>query len=54
MKSSSWLWAGVALLFALMACAWTAMFFFARSAHVETVPLAAPSGQASPTGPEAR
>lgn len=31
---------GVATLFALMACAWTAMFFFAGKAHVESVPLA--------------
>ncbi len=48
MKSSGWLWGGVALVFAHMACAWTAMFFFARSARVESVPLAAPAA----TGPE--
>jgi hypothetical protein len=39
MKSASWLWFAVAALFALMACAWTAMFFFARQARVEAVPL---------------
>ncbi len=39
MKPSRWVWAGVAGLFVLMACAWTAMFFFAGRAHVETVPL---------------
>ena len=37
----------VAGLFALMACAWTAMFFFAGRAHVESVPLAAPIAPAS-------
>lgn len=46
MKSSKWLWVGVALVFALMVCAWTAMFMFARRAHVESVPLAAPAGEA--------
>jgi hypothetical protein len=35
-----WWWVGG--LFLLMACAWTAMFFFAGRAHVESVPLAAP------------
>ncbi|MEO0054272.1 MAG: hypothetical protein RLZZ50_219 [Verrucomicrobiota bacterium] len=55
MKSSGWLWGGVALLFALMGCAWTAMFFFARSARVESVPLAAPAATGSEqAGPGAR
>jgi hypothetical protein len=39
MKSPTWLWLAVATLFALMACAWTAIFFFADQAHVESVPL---------------
>jgi hypothetical protein len=50
MKSSKWLWAGVALVFVLMACAWTAMFVFSRQAHVESVPLAS-GGRAGPPGP---
>ena len=50
MKSSTWLWGGVALVFVLMGCAWTAMFVFARSARVESVPLSGPtvSGRARP------
>lgn len=50
MKSSAWLWGCVTLVFALMACAWTAMFFFARAAGVESVPLSATtvSGRARP------
>jgi len=39
MKSSAWLWGGVAAIFLLMACAWTAMFFFAGRAQVQSVPL---------------
>ena len=43
MKTSVWLWGGVAGLFFLLACAWTAMFFFAGRARVESVPLASSS-----------
>ena len=40
MKTSSRsMWVCVVGLFALMACAWTAMFFFAGKAQVESVPL---------------
>lgn len=45
MKSSGWLWTSVAALFVLMACAWTALFYFARQAQVQSVPLAAPAAQ---------
>ena len=41
MKTSRPMWVCVAALFALMACAWTAMFFFAGKAQVKSVPLAA-------------
>ena len=54
MKSSGWLWGGVAVLFLLMACAWTAMFFFAGRAGVESVPLVSPGGNALPDTSEAR
>ena len=54
MKSSGWLWGGVAVLFLLMACAWTAMFFFAGRAGVESVPLVSPGGTARSDAPEAR
>ena len=40
----------VIALFALMACAWTALFYAANQAHVESVPLQAP-GRAGPPGP---
>jgi len=40
MKSSAWLWTGVSAVFLLLACAWTAMFFFAGRAEVKSVPLA--------------
>ena len=33
------LWIGVGVVFALMALAWTAMFFFASKYRAETVPL---------------
>lgn len=33
-------------LFSLMACAWTVLFYVAGQAHVESVPLVAPAGQA--------
>ena len=39
-KNSASLWIAVAVVFALMACAWTAMFFFASQAKVESVPIA--------------
>lgn len=45
MKTSKSLWACVLALFALMTCAWTAMFFFAGKAQVRSVPLVV----ASPT-----
>ena len=47
MKTSKSLWACVLALFALMACAWTAMFFFAGKAQVKSVPLVT-------EGPDAR
>ena len=34
------MWMCVASLFALMACAWILMFFFAGKAQVKSVPLA--------------
>ncbi len=43
----------VAALFGLMACAWSAMFYFAGLAHVESVPLAVPTA-APAQHPEAR
>ncbi len=49
MKSSRAMWAGVIGLFALMLCAWTAMFFFAGRAGVKSVPLA-PTAAATPEG----
>lgn len=49
MKSSKWLWGGVALVFVFMACAWTAMFFFAGKAEVRSVPLAGGGGEAPPS-----
>lgn len=48
MKTSKSLWACVLGLFALMACAWTAMFFFAGKAQVKSVPLAAASHTEEP------
>jgi hypothetical protein len=42
MKPSTKVGLLVAALFTLMACAWSAMFYFAGRAHVESVPLAAP------------
>lgn len=44
MKSASWIWLWVGFGFALLCVAWTAMFFFARQANVQSVPLAAPVG----------
>lgn len=38
-SSSATLWIGVGVVFALMALAWTAMFFFASKHRAETVPL---------------
>ncbi len=37
--SSATLWIGVGVVFALMALAWTAMFFFASKYRAESVPL---------------
>lgn len=39
MKTSRSMWLGVIGVFVLMACAWTAMFFFAGKAKVESVPV---------------
>ena len=51
MKTSSRsMWVCVVGLFALMACAWTAMFFFAGKAQVESVPLVS-DVRAGPPGP---
>jgi flagellar basal body-associated protein FliL len=36
---SATMWIGVGIVFALMALAWTAMFFFASKYRAETVPL---------------
>jgi hypothetical protein len=36
---SAGMWIGVGVVFALMAMAWTAMFFFATKHRAETVPL---------------
>lgn len=36
------LWIGVGVVFALMALAWTAMFFYASKYRPDTVPLEAP------------
>ena len=38
-SSSRSLWMGVAVVFTLMALAWTAMFIFSSRNPVETVPL---------------
>lgn len=40
MKRGSGIWIGVAVGFALMALAWTGMFYAAGRAKVRTVPLA--------------
>jgi hypothetical protein len=39
MKPGASMWFAVAGFFALMGCAWAAMFFFAGRAKIETVPL---------------
>ena len=36
---SAGMWIGVGVVFALMAMAWTAMFFFATNHRAESVPL---------------
>ena len=51
MKTGTLVALAVAGLFALMACAWSAMFFFAGQAHVESVPLVVSEGRAGPPGP---
>jgi hypothetical protein len=38
-KGGAALWIGVAVVFGLMALAWTAMFFFATKHRPESVPL---------------
>lgn len=43
MKRGSGIWVGVAVVFTLMALAWTGLFYAAGKAHVETVPLAKPA-----------
>lgn len=40
MKPGAGIWVGVAVVFGLMALAWTALFFAAGRAEVKTVPLA--------------
>ena len=42
MKRGRGIWIGVAVVFALMALAWTGLFYAAGKAHVQTVPLARP------------
>lgn len=42
------LWIGVGIVFALMALAWTAMFFFASKYRAENVPLEAPKEAGKP------
>lgn len=46
MKTGTFVALAVAGLFVLMAGAWSAMFFFAGRAHVESVPLATTQGGA--------
>lgn len=41
--SSATLWIGVGVVFALMALAWTAMFFFASKHRAASVPLETPA-----------
>lgn len=53
MKTSRAMWAGVIGVFALMACAWTAMFFFAGKAEVRSVPLVS-EVRAGPPGPPSK
>ena len=45
-KRGAGLWIGVGVVFALMALAWTAMFFFASKYRAETVPLPAREAKA--------
>jgi flagellar basal body-associated protein FliL len=45
-SSSSTMWIGVGVVFALMALAWTAMFFFASKYRAESIPLPAREGAA--------
>lgn len=40
-RGGAWLWVGVGVVFALMAMAWTAMFFFASKHRAADVPLPA-------------
>lgn len=42
-KSGAAIWIGVGVVFALMALAWTAMFFFASKYRAESVPLEKPA-----------
>jgi hypothetical protein len=42
MKRGCGIWIGVAVVFTLMALAWSGLFYAAGKAHVETVPLAKP------------
>ncbi len=44
--SSTTMWIGVGVVFALMALAWTAMFFFASKYRAESVPLPAREAKA--------
>jgi len=42
-SNSTTMWIGVGVVFALMALAWTAMFFFASKYRAESVPLEKPT-----------
>jgi flagellar basal body-associated protein FliL len=42
------MWIGVGVVFALMALAWTAMFFFASKHRAESVPLETPGEAGRP------
>ncbi len=47
MKAGAGIWVGVAVGFALLAAAWTAMFWVARRTDVRVVPLVAPAAPAA-------
>jgi hypothetical protein len=47
MKAGAGIWVGVAVGFALLAAAWTALFWAARRTEVRVVPLVAPAGMAT-------
>ncbi len=43
MKGSAGLWWAVGAAFALLGCAWAAMFFFSRQAKIKSVELPVPA-----------